>query len=178
MKKIIIFTFLLSSSLIFSQVALGKSSISSPSVSLEFGNVAGDANKQLGIILPWVNSANAVANVVPGTLIFDTTDKKVKYYKETDTSPIWFDLTVDNTGEVDTSLQKTITEQTEAKVSIGTPTAVPGILVLEDADKAMVLPLVDKYSSVINPSPGMMVYDVSNDMICLYNGNVWSFWKG
>ena len=83
-----------------------------------------------------------------------------------------------NTGVVDTSLQNTITEQTEAKVSIGTPTAVPGILVLEDADKAMVLPLVDKYSSVINPSPGMMVYDVSNDMICLYNGTVWSFWKG
>ena len=135
-------------------------------------------NMILSLLILKSLSANAVANVVPGTLIFDTTDKKVKYYKETDTSPIWFDLTVDNTGEVDTSLQKTITEQTEAKVSIGTPTAVPGILVLEDADKAMVLPLVDKYSSVINPSPGMMVYDVSNDMICLYNGTVWSFWKG
>ena len=78
---------------------------------------------------------------------------------------------------VDTSLQASLTDQAEAKVSIGTPTSTPGILVLEDNDKAMILPLVDKYSSVVNPSPGMMVYDLSNDMLCVFNGTVWSFWK-
>ncbi|RRQ45831.1 hypothetical protein [Chryseobacterium sp. SC28] len=163
----------------YSQVSIGKSSISSASVSLEFGNVSGDASKQKGILLPWVESASVVqaASAVPGTLIFDTTDKKIKYYKETNTTPIWFDLTVDNTGVADTSLQSSLVERTDARVSIGTPTATPGILVLEDTDKAMVLPLVDKYSSVVNPSPGMMVYDLSNDMLCFYNGKVWSFWK-
>lgn len=161
----------------YSQVAIGKASVTNPSVSLEFGNVAGDANTQRGILLPWVNSAAAVTGAVTGTLIYDASDKKVKYYKDTNTTPIWFDLSVDTTGVVDTSLQASLTDQTEAKVSIGTPTSTPGILVLEDNNKAMILPLVDKYSSVVNPSPGMMVYDLSNDMLCVFNGTVWSFWK-
>ena len=161
----------------YSQVAIGKASITNPSVSLEFGNVAGDANTQRGILLPWVNSAAAVTGAVTGTLIYDASDKKVKYYKDTNTTPIWFDLSVDTTGVVDTSLQASLNDQAEAKVSIGTPTSTPGILVLEDNNKAMILPLVDKYSSVVNPSPGMMVYDLSNDMLCVFNGTVWSFWK-
>lgn len=184
MRKILFFTLFFTSILYlsnfsFAQVAIGKNSVTNTSVSLEFGNVAGDANKQKGILLPWVNSANAVqtAGVVTGTLIFDTNDKKVKYYKDTNTTPIWFDLTVDTTGVVDTSLQSALDEKTEAKVSIGTPSSTPGILVLEDNNKAMILPLVDKYSSVVNPSPGLMVYDLSNDMLCLFNGTVWSFWK-
>ena len=177
MKKLIIISSLLIYSWAFTQVAIGKSSISSPSVSLEFGNVSGDANKQKGIILPWVTSASSVNSVVTGTFIFDTTDKKVKYYKDTDTTPIWFDLSVDNTGTVDTTLQSPITELPNSKVSIGSPTSNPGILVLEDNNKGMILPLVDKYSSVVNPSPGMMVYDLSNNMLCVFNGTVWSFWK-
>ena len=177
MKKLLIISSLLIYLWGYSQVAIGKSSISSPSVSLEFGNIAGDANAQKGIILPWVTSASDVNGAVTGTFIFDASDKKVKYYKDTDTSPIWFDLSVDNTGAVDTTLQSPITELTNSKVSIGIPTSIPGILVLEDNNKAMVLPLVDKYSSVVNPSPGMMVYDLSNDMLCVFNGTVWSFWK-
>lgn len=177
MKKFLFLLFILSCTLGFSQVAIGKADITNPSVSLEFGNIAGDANTQRGILLPWVDSEASVNNPVTGTLIYDTTDKKVKYYKDTNTTPIWFDLSVDNTGVVDTSLQASLTDQAEAKVSIGTPTSTPGILVLEDTDKAMILPLVDKYSSVVNPSPGMMVYDLSNDMFCVFNGTVWSFWK-
>lgn len=177
MKKPLFIIAFFASLLGFSQVAIGKTSITNPSVSLEFGNVAGDANTQRGILLPWVNSTAAVTGAVTGTIVYDTSDKKVKYYKDTNTTPIWFDLSVDTTGVVDTSLQASLTDQVEAKVSIGTPTSTPGILVLEDNNKAMILPLVDKYSSVVNPSPGMMVYDLSNDMLCLFNGTVWSFWK-
>lgn len=164
---------------IHSQVAIGKNSITNASVSLEFGNIAGDTSTQRGIILPWSNSTTAVENagVVTGTLIYDTSDKKVKYYKDTYGTPIWFDLSP-NSGSVDTSLQSSLTDNPEAKVSIGNPTSTPGILVLEDTTKAMILPLVDKYSSVVNPTPGMMVYDLSNDMFCVFNGTVWSFWKG
>lgn len=177
--KTLLMTITLAASCLSAQMAVGKASITNNSVSLEFGNVAGNASTQKGILLPWVNSATEVQNAgaVTGTLIFDTTDKKVKYYKDTNTTPIWFDLSVDTTGVVDVSLQTSLAEKAEAKVSIGTATSTPGILVLEDNDKAMILPKVDKYSSVVNPSPGMMVYDISNDMLCLYNGTVWSFWK-
>lgn len=177
MQKIIIFIFIFINTLIFSQVAIGKSSVTNSSVSLEFGNITGDSNTQRGIILPWVTSTASVTGVVTGTIIYDTSDKKVKYYKDTDTTPIWFDLSVDTTGVIDTSLQDSLTDLPNAKVSIGNPSSTPGILVLEDSNKAMILPLVDKYSSIINPSPGMMIYDLSNDMFCVFNGTVWSFWK-
>ena len=177
MKKITSIVSIFIGTCVFSQVAIGKSSVTNPSVSLEFGNVVGNANTQRGIILPWVTSTASVAGAVTGTIIFDASDKKVKYYKDTDTSPIWFDLSVDTTGVVDTSLQDSLTDRANAKVSIGTPSSTLGILVLEDNNKAMILPLVDKYSSVVNPSPGMMVYDLSNDMLCVFNGKVWSFWK-
>lgn len=166
-------------SLVSSQVAIGKNSITNPNVSLEFGNIAGNAQTQRGLLLPWVTSESAVKNPVLGTFIFDTQSKKVKYYDFDDGVQAyrWADLTVDTNGVVDTSAQNSLTEIPSAKVSIGTPTNTPGILVLEDNNKAMILPLVDKYTSVINPSPGMMVYDLANNMLCVYNGTVWSFWK-
>ena len=97
MKKITSIVSIFIGTCVFSQVAIGKSSVTNPSVSLEFGNVVGNANTQRGIILPWVTSTASVAGAVTGTIIFDASDKKVKYYKDTDTSPIWFDLSVDTT---------------------------------------------------------------------------------
>lgn len=153
------------------QVAIGKPAVTNSSVSLEFGN----DNK--GIVLPWVNSAAAVTGAVDGTIIFDAADKKVKYRKNS----AWFDLSVDNTGIVDTGLQNTLTESSNAKVAIGVNGAsdtTPGILVLTDTDKAMVLPNVAKpHLNIINPAAGMMAYDTINHMLAVYNGTVWSFWK-
>lgn len=54
----------------FSQIAIGKTSISSPSVSLEFGS----GNR--GVILPWINAAVLVTGAVNGTLIYDLSDKR------------------------------------------------------------------------------------------------------
>ena len=75
----------------------------------------------------------------------------------------------------------TATENTNAKVSIGTPTtAAPaaGILVLEDQTKAMVLPRVaSPHLNIIDPAPGMMVYDTTAKQLAVFNGTVWSFWK-
>ncbi len=153
------------------QVTIGKTSVSNSSVSLEFGN----GNK--GVILPWVTSASSVLLAVDGTIIFDTTDKKVKYMKNGN----WFDLSVDNTGVVDTSLQDSKKELASAKVAIGlngaTDTTI-GILVLTDTDKAMVLPKVaSPHLNIINPSAGMMVYDTTAHQLAVFNGTVWSFWK-
>ncbi|WP_312819729.1 hypothetical protein [Kaistella carnis] len=171
MNKIYIFLLSLTISSAYSQVALGKGSISNPSVSLEFGT------ENRGIILPWVNSAAAVTGAVNGTLIFDSADKKVKYLK----AGSWFDLTVDTTGTVDTSLQNTLSELPSSTVAIGKTAAnntTPGILVLTDKDKAMVLPKVaNPHLNIVNPSAGMMVYDPVNKQLDVFNGAVWSFWK-
>ena len=160
----------------FAQVAIGKASVSSPSVSLEFGT----GNK--GILLPWVTGVSTVTGAVNGTLVYNTTDKKV-YVKY---ASGWKDLSVDATGttvdpitNVDgLTLQNSLDDLNTAKVSIGTPTSTPGILVLEDTNKAMILPKVaSPHLNIVNPSPGMMVYDTTKKQLAVYNGTVWSFWK-
>jgi hypothetical protein len=157
-------------------VAIGKASVSSPSVSLEFGT----GNK--GILLPWVTGVSTVTGAVNGTLVYNTTDKKV-YVKY---ASGWKDLSVDATGttvdpitNVDgLTLQNSLDDLNTAKVSIGTPTSTPGILVLEDTNKAMILPKVaSPHLNIVNPSPGMMVYDTTKKQLAVYNGTVWSFWK-
>src|SRR5690625_935146 len=75
MKNIfIISTILLSSVAVQAQLAIGKDDVSSPAVSLEFG----DQNK--GLLLPWVDNTSTVdANgAVNGTIVFDTEEMKVK----------------------------------------------------------------------------------------------------
>ena len=156
------------------QVAIGKTEISSNFVSLEFGNEVGKPEKQKGLLLPWVIEAKEVNNPEPGTLIFDTTDKKVKYYKGGNT-PSWKDLTFNTNGKVDTSAQDDLESIPTAKVSVGTPKSAPGILVLEDTNKAMILPLIDNYQSIVNPSPGMIAYDLQHDLLCVFNGTDWTF---
>ena len=176
MKNIIISMFTLFTTCAFAQVAIGKASVSSPSVSLEFGT----GNK--GILLPWVTGVSTVTGAVNGTLVYNTTDKKV-YVKY---ASGWKDLSVDATGttvdpitSVDgLTLQNSLDDLDTAKVSIGTPTSTPGILVLEDTNKAMILPKVaSPHLNIVNPSPGMMVYDTTKKQLAVYNGTVWSFWK-
>jgi len=179
MRKIITISVVLLSGAIYSQVAIGKASISTlsdnvtanPNISLEFGN----GNK--GIILPWVTSAGNVTGAVNGTIIYDTTDKKVKVKLNSG----WKDLSVDGTGVVDTTLQNSplLVESLTAKTQIGGNPATdntPGILVLADINKAMILPKTT-YTSIVNPAPGMMIYDTTANQLAVFNGTVWSFWK-
>ena len=176
MKNIIISMFTLFTTCAFAQVAIGKASVTSPSVSLEFGT----GNK--GILLPWVTGFSTVTGAVNGTLVYNTTDKKV-YVKY---ASGWKDLSVDATGttvdpitNVDgLTLQNSLDDLDTAKVSIGTPTSTPGILVLEDTNKAMVLPKVaSPHLNIVNPAAGMMVYDTTSKQLAVFNGTVWSFWK-
>lgn len=165
--------------LIPAQVAIGKTPTVNTSVSLEFGN------ENRGMILPWVTNTSAIVDAVNGTMIYDLSDHKVK----TKYASGWKDLSVDATGttvdpltNVDgVMIQDSHTENTGAKVSIGTSTSVPeanGILVLEDQNKAMILPKVaSPHLNIIDPAPGMMVYDTSAKQLAVFNGTVWSFWK-
>ena len=174
MKNIFLTLTLFFATALSAQVAIGKTSISSPAVSLEFYD---DADNTRGIILPWVTSTSAVTGAVNGTLVYNTADRKiyVKYASG------WRDLSVDTTGTVTTTLQDALSDLDTAKVLIGGDPATdttPGILVLADTNKAMVLPKVaSPHLNIVNPSPGMMVYDTTKKQLAVFNGTVWSFWK-
>lgn len=177
---------LLISTLAFSQVAIGKSSITNTSVSLEFGT----GNK--GIILPWATNSTGVSLPASGnksgTFILDVNDKKVKLSKNDGT---WADLTVHSNEKpatsgntaIDNALQTNAAfpEKTDAKTMIGgnpTTDSTPGILVLADTNKAMIPPLVtDPATNIKNPAPGMMVYDPTKKLFAVYNGTIWSYWR-
>jgi len=156
------------------QVAIGKNTISSPSISLEFGN------ENRGIILPWVintptvdtaanNFSGLNTGAEVGTLIFDSEQRSIRLK----TLHGWQNLSPKQEGKVDTSLQDDIEELSNAKVSIGAPTKTPGILVLEDQNKAMVLPKVaSPHLNIINPEPGTIVYDTATKQLAIFNGKI------
>ena len=106
------------------QVIINKDlnqTLSSDSVVMEFGT------EKKGLLLPWVTNTASVAGAVPGTLVYDTSDKKVKFLK----GATWTDLSIDITGTVVTVLQDPIADAATAKTIIGERTAAaPGILVL------------------------------------------------
>lgn len=170
MKNILILLGIALSGVSFGQIIIGqgKNAPSSPSVSLEFGT---DAK---GLQLPWVDNINNVVNVVDGTMVLDLMDRKVKIKLQSG----WKDLSIASTSLINTFLQDGKSDIESAKTSIGTPTNVAGILVLEDEDKAMQLPMVKSpHLSIIDPAPGMIAYDTLSKQVCVFNGSVWSFWK-
>ena len=185
MKNILILSALVLSNCTFAQLAIGKQTLSNTAVSLEFGNYVAGQGK--GLIVPYVTAQNNVTNAELGTVIFDSSDRIMKYRKSDGT---WFHLSknetvtvggqqnFDTTGIVNTSIQNPLVDKPNAKVSMGYPTNTPGILVLEDNNKAMILPKVPSpHLNVINPEPGLMVYDTDSKMLAVFNGKVWSFWK-
>ncbi|MEG2764069.1 hypothetical protein [Chryseobacterium sp.] len=175
--------------------------VPNPSISLEFYD---NADNTKGLVLPWAStvSNNPVAYnatteegyrgmqgaVVDGTIILDLSDKKVKYRRNnawsslTGALPLRVGATTYNTfNAIDSSLQDNKKESATAKAAIGNNGATdttPGILVLTDSDKAMVLPKVaSPHLNIKNPTPGMMAYDTTKKQLAVYNGTVWSFWK-
>ncbi|MBB1138231.1 hypothetical protein [Myroides sp. WP-1] len=155
------------------QTAVGKKTVENETVILDFKE--GDKR---GIILPWILEENQVDSPVGGTLIFDSKDKKVKYYKE-GTNPGWVDLSI-HEGQVDLSIQQAYAENTAITPTvIGSRTsAAKGVLVLETTTKAMVLPRMESpHLNLLSPQAGTMVFDTVSKMLCIFNGNEWSFWK-
>ncbi len=186
MKTYITSLLILISSIALGQVTIGKTTNSSvpanATVSLEFGNATGGVK---GIVLPWVTSAASVASPVPGTLIFDSTDQKVKFGTSTTanatTVASWGDLSAGAYAPTTANVPDADAENTTAKALIGgTPSTdtTSGILVLGDVNKAMILPRVAAYTDIVNPSAGMMVYitGTTPNQLAFFNGREWSFW--
>ena len=174
MKRLI--TVIIFSSGIFTdaQVAIGKNEVANSSVSLEFGDT-----ENRGIIVPYIENKNGI--IEEGTLIYDTSDNKVKYLKG---NGVWVNLSEDDgtsstIGKADLSIQgPDKTELETSKVSIGVPNTADGILVLSDNNKAMILPKVaSPHLQIVQPAAGMMVYDTTARQLAVYTGTTWSFWK-
>lgn len=158
------------------QLAIGKNTVSSPSVCLDFSTT-----ENRGLLLPWVTDQASVTDVANGTLVYDSSDKKVKVKYNSG----WTDLSIDttgttvnpNTGLDGLDIQNSLADNPDAKVSIGDPTSTAGILVLEETNKAMVLPKVSAPDqNIINPTPGLMVYDPISHELAVFNGSVWTYW--
>ena len=187
MKKIFIILTLTSSLFAISQVRIGQSSatgFSSTSVLLEFGDT-----KDKGIILPYVETVpTGVAQSKGGTLIFDVSANAEYKVKVKNENTGWSDLSVESgysatvESNVKTPQATPLADKTDAEAIIGSNTSSSdGVLVLESTDKAMVLPIVEDYNAILNPSPGMMAFlkGTTSDKhrLILFNGQKWSFWK-
>ncbi len=176
MKNIIITSIaLFSASLLSSvkaQVAFGKDNVTNQSALVEFG----PGNK--GIILPSVASASGAAG---GTFIFNTADKAVEVWEEKNNNNAggWTSLTDQGQGVLH-ALSNTGTDASAtAGVIIGAATtSKPGTLVLESTTKAMILPVVaNPHLTMKSSVAGTMVYDPASDMLAVYDGANWSYWK-
>ena len=149
------------------QVAIGKHNVEGSGI-LDFGT--GGVS---GIVLPWVTTVPTGAALTPGMLIYNAIQKKVMYYN----GVTWIDLSI-NTGAVNLSEQNGIPEVAEGTVIGALSSSVKGVLVLETTDKALILPKVGSpHLNIVKPMAGTICYDTVKKMMCIYNGNEWSFWK-
>lgn len=187
-RKIAVLLSVSLSFLAFSQVRIGATnsvgSVSSTSVLLEFGT---DDDK--GIILPYVETVpSGINNARGGTIIFDvsaTTEYKIRVKNE---NTGWKDLSVQSgySAAVETSVKtpqaSPLADQITGKAIIGdSNSTADGVLVLDSPTKAMVLPIVSSYTTIKNPSPGMMAFlqgaTADKHRLIVFNGQKWAFWK-
>lgn len=173
MKKLILSIFLATVSFANAQIIIGDAvgtALVKTSVLLEFA-----AGQNKGIIVPYVRTMPATP--AEGTILLDansSTTARMKYYNGT-----WQDLSGQD-GNVTAALANQPTNITETGTSIIGATSSPadGVLVLESATKAMVLPIVADVQNIPSPSPGMMVYinKFGRKRLAVFNGTRWSYW--
>ncbi|HCA05749.1 hypothetical protein [Chryseobacterium sp.] len=166
MKKIVLIIGLLSLAMIQAQVAIGKETVDGDGI-LDF-----KPNTTNGILLPIVETLPT--NAVEGTILMDKNDKVVKMKTDSE----W--ILLSDPGSIDNVSFNTSTEtpaQTNVIIGSATTTA-SGVLVLESAHKALILPKVaTPHTSVKNPFPGMICYDTVSKTLAVFDGLKWSYWK-
>ena len=167
MKNIIIALFI--SNLLSAQVAIEKTNVDGSGI-LDF-----PMNTKKGIILPSVTNSLNMTPVTRGTLVYDATTKNVQYYDGS-----WKSLNFFGTaGTPRTLLPGNDLPNVKVGVIIGSTTsAAEGVLILESSTKALILPKVENpATTVIGPVAGMMCYDPVKNIMAIYNGTDWTFWK-
>lgn len=138
------------------------------------GIVDFNVGDKAGIVLPWVTTLPTGTALTGGVMLFDANLKKVVYYNDT----AWVDLSR-KTGAVDLSIQASVPEAATKGTVVGAESSsVDGVLVLESADKALILPrIVSPHLNIVKPMAGTICYDTVKKMVCVYNGTEWTFWK-
>lgn len=167
------------------QIGIGKTVISGTGSIMEFdGNTSNQLSDNTtantkGLILPAVRetpnfgtSGSATSIPQNGTFLFDRQTKKNRFYE----NGVWKDLSDEGSTSALVPIAGT---ETGNGVIIGAPSsAAKGVLVLESANKALVLPhIFNPHLTVINPYPGMMCYDTKSNSIAVYDGINWNYWK-
>lgn len=183
-KKIILVIAIIISNIGYSQVIIGDdkgTSTEKTSVLLDFA-----AGQNKGLVLPYTQTLPSGMGLVEGTIVLDAseaTKARVKYYngKTSEGANGWVDLSGQD-GDVSTDIvnQPVTNEDINAKAIIGaSSSAADGVLVLESATQAMVLPQVTSTDDVPQPAPGMMVYinQSGAKRLAVFNGTKWSYWK-
>lgn len=156
---------------LFAQTAIGKNEVEGKDVILDFKE---DDNR--GMILSWVNKDSDIISPVGGTMIYDSNEKKVKYYRAGNTAG-WVDLSI-NPGTVDLSIHESLAENYSPTIIGKDSSTAKGVLILEATDKAMVLPKSKSpHLNIKSPASGTIAYDTISKMLCVFNGEEWSFWK-
>ncbi|WP_347219776.1 hypothetical protein [Chryseobacterium sp.] len=166
MKNIILLTGFLVINFTSAQVGIGKETIDGDGI-LDFA-----LNTTNGIMLPIVETLPGDA--VAGTILMDKNDQTVKMKDHS----AWVALS--DTGSINNVTFNVNTEVSGPnRVIIGSSaTSVPGVLVLESADKALILPKVaDPHINVKSPYPGMICYDTVSKTMAVFDGLKWSYWK-
>lgn len=135
------------------------------SVLLEFGTAA------KGIIIPSVADAPGAAN---GTFIFNTVEKEF-LMKE---GGVWVSLTENEEDGENHAFANTGIDIGGGVIIGSESTGKPGVLVLESTTQALVLPKVaSPHLNMPNPIAGTMVYDTDADMLAVFDGKNWSYWR-
>lgn len=171
------------------QVSIGgKQSVEGNSTILDFnstfdGKKATDAtaNNTFGIILPSVASEPVITvqnqdvqSANNGTFVFDKSTKKVKMFENNK----WRDLSETGSDSRIVSNNSDDTSQNQGAIIGSATSSAKGVLVLESADKAMILPRIDKpHTSVKNPYAGMMCFDTASKTLAVFDGTNWNYWK-
>jgi hypothetical protein len=166
MKKIIIATIIiLGYSSMKSQVAMGKTSVDGDAI-LDF------PLSNTGIILPMVDTLPTGIAASNGTLLLDKTDNTIKMRENN----LWVPLS--DAGSLTGTTPNTSPEQGEGVIIGASTSSAQGVLILESANKALVLPKVnDPVASMKSPVAGTICYDTVSKTMAVFDGLKWSFWK-
>ncbi|WP_126651549.1 hypothetical protein [Chryseobacterium aureum] len=166
MKKIIIPVFIFAGlTSLKSQVGMGKASVDGDAI-LDF------PVSTTGIILPAVEALPTGAAATNGTFLLDKTDLTIKMRS----NDLWVPLS--DAGNL-TGITANTSPETGGGVIIGAASSpAQGVLVLEAANKALVLPKVnDPVANMKSPVAGTICYDTVSKTMAVFDGLKWSFWK-
>ena len=167
--------------LVNAQVSIGgKQAVEGTATILDFNSpLSTDTNSTTndntnGIILPAVKEVALVTSPSNGTFIYDHKAKIVKM-REGD---VWVSLSEEgNNQQIEVNTSADLNANQGAIIGSQT-SAAKGVLVLESADKAMILPrIANPHLNVKRPYPGMMCYDTVRKSLAVFDGTNWNYWK-